>query len=125
MRTHPMFRRSLLATALAAAALAGMPLAQAAAQESSARAQTENQTVPDKAADAWITTKVKSEFATTKGIHATDINVDTSDGMVKLSGTVASEREKTKAEKVAKAVKGVKSVDTSGLTVNTESSKKD
>ena len=38
--------------------------------------KSDNQTVPDKAADAWITTKVKSEFATTKGVDATDISVD-------------------------------------------------
>jgi len=78
---------------------------------------SENQTVPDKAADAWITTKVKSEFGTTKGIPATDISVSTHDGVVTLSGTVTSQTQKDHAERVARMVKGVKSVDSSGLTV--------
>ncbi|KRE88564.1 transporter [Frateuria sp. Soil773] len=107
-----------LVTAAFATAFTAAPFAQLAAQDAGSQAQTSNRTVPDKAADAWITTKVKSEFATTKHIHATDISVDTTDGMVKLSGTVASAQEKMKAEKVARAVKGVKSVDATGLTVS-------
>lgn len=79
----------------------------------------DNQTVADKTADAWITTKVKSEFAASKGIKATDISVSTNDGVVTLSGSVASLKVKQKAERVAQRVKGVKSVEDSGLTVGT------
>lgn len=114
MRTH-LIRKNLVAMGLIAAFTAA-PLAQVAAQDSMPKASS-NQTVPDKAADAWITTKVKSEFATTKGVDATDISVDTNDGVVRLSGHVGSSAEKMKAEQVARAVKGVKSVDTSGLTI--------
>ena len=114
MRTH-LIRKNLVAMGLIAA-FAAAPLAQVAAQDSMPKASS-NQTVPDKAADAWITTKVKSEFATTKGVEATDISVSTRDGVVTLSGHVGSAAEKTKAEQVARAVKGVKSVDTSGLTL--------
>ena len=67
--------------------------------------------------DSWITTKVKSEFATKSGVDATDISVTTKDGSVMLSGHVANEAEKMKAKQVAASVKGVKSVDTSGLTI--------
>lgn len=112
MRTH-LIRNNLVAMGLIAA-FAAAPLAQVAAQESMSKGST-NQTVPDKAADAWITTKVKSEFATTKGVDASDISVSTNDGVVTLSGHVGSAAEMTKAEQVARAVKGVKSVDTSGL----------
>jgi len=77
--------------------------------------------VPDKAADAWVTTKVKSELATTKGISASDISVDTSDDLVTLSGNVSTAKEKLHAIRVAKRVKGVKSVNASGLTVAAES----
>jgi hyperosmotically inducible protein len=115
MRNHPI-RNSLVALGLAAA-FAAAPLAQAAAQDTTPRATTSNETIPDKAADGWITTKVKSEFATTSGVDATDISVDTHDGMVTLKGQVASSAEKMKAERVARSVKGVKSVDTSGLTI--------
>jgi hyperosmotically inducible protein len=100
------------------AALSALPLSQALAQEAADQTQPQsNRTVPDKAADGWITTKVKSEFATTKGIPATAINVDTMDGRVTLSGVVTSAQEKMKAVTTARQVKGVKSVDASGLAV--------
>ena len=119
MRTSTI-RNSLYATTLMFA-FAAIPFGQVMAQDAGARMQqsSDNQTVPDKAADAWITTKVKSEFGTTKGVHATEISVSTSDGVVTLSGTVGSAREKMHAVRVAKKVKGVKSVDASGLTVDT------
>jgi hyperosmotically inducible protein len=119
MRNHSMISKSLFAAGLMVA-FAAVPMAQAAAQDAGSAMQksSDNQTVPDKAADAWITTKVKSEFGTAKGIKATDISVTTSDGVVTLSGTVATAKEKMHAERVAKHVKGVKSVDASGLTVS-------
>ena len=118
MRNHSMIRKSLFAAGLMAV-FAAVPVAQVVAQDAGGSMQqsSDNKTVPDKAADAWITTKVKSEFGTTKGIKATDISVTTNDGVVSLSGTVATAKEKMHAEHVAKKVKGVKSVDASGLTV--------
>ncbi len=115
-------RQSLIAAGLMLA-FAAVPLGQVFAQEASASMQKseDNQTVPDKAADAWITTKVKSEFGTTKGIPATDISVDTNDSMVTLSGNVGTAKEKLHAIRVAKMVKGVKSVDASNLHVAAES----
>ena len=60
--------------------------------------------------DTWITTKVKADLVTEKGIPGTDIKVETdSDGMVQLSGT-ATKAEAAKAEKIAKSVKGVTAV---------------
>ena len=117
MRTSTI-RNSLYAATLMFA-VSAIPPGQAMAQDAGARMQqsSDNQTVPDKAADAWITTKVKSEFGTTKGISATDISVSTHDGVVTLSGTVSSQAEKEHAERVAQLVKGVKSVDSSGLTI--------
>ncbi len=118
MRTRSIIRSSMFAAGLALA-FAAVPLGQAMAQDTSPAMQksTNNQTVPDKAADAWITTKVKSEFGTTKGVSANDISVSTNDGVVTLTGTVSSENEKMRAQRVAQLVKGVKSVDASGLTV--------
>ncbi len=117
MRTHKTIRRSLAAAGLVLA-FAAAPLAQVSAQESGAMQKSaDNQTVPDKAADAWITTKVKSEFGTTKGIPATDISVSTTDGVVSLTGKVASASEKMHAVRVAGKVKGVKHVEASGLMV--------
>ncbi|HEV2623429.1 MAG TPA: BON domain-containing protein [Frateuria sp.] len=120
MRTTSAFHRALVAAGLTAA-LAAVPVAQALAQDTGAQSsgsmQSSNQTVPGKVDDAWITTKVKSELATTKHVHATDISVDTTDGVVRLTGTVGSKKEKSRAVHVARKVKGVKSVDATGLTV--------
>ena len=117
MRTHTKIRNSMFAAGLALAF--ATPLSQTMAQDASPPMQksADNQTVPDKAADAWITTKVKSEFGTTKGVSANDISVSTSDSVVTLTGTVSTQEEKMRAQRVAQLVKGVKSVDTSGLMV--------
>jgi hyperosmotically inducible protein len=136
MRTNNLFRKTLIAAGLATV-LSAMPFAQVAAQSAAAQPQAEsaamprqaqdaamqekqssNETVPGKTNDAWITTKVKSELATTNGIKSNDISVSTADGVVTLTGTAASATEKAMAAQVAKKVKGVKSVDASGLTVS-------
>ena len=125
MRTSSAFRHAFIAASLTAA-LAAVPFAQTFAQDTSAQSsstESSNQTVPGKVDDAWITTKVKSEFATTKHVHAKDISVDTTDGKVTLTGTVASNKEKTRAIHVARKVKGVKSVDATGLTVTPTTTK--
>lgn len=65
--------------------------------------------------DAWITTKVKTELGITEDVKAMDINVDTKDGMVTLTGVLANDIAVQKAVAAAKSVKGVRSVDASGL----------
>ena len=117
MKTSSLLRKSLPTAALVAL-LAAAPLAQAAQDAGAMQKPTSNQTVPDKAADGWITTKVKSELATTKGIKSGDLSVNTTDGVVTITGTAATSGEKAKIEAIAKKVKGVKSVDTSGVTVS-------
>ncbi|MEO7062513.1 MAG: BON domain-containing protein [Dokdonella sp.] len=65
--------------------------------------------------DTWITTKVKSELATTDGVKSMDIGVKTIDGMVTLTGVLATDIAVKKATAAAQSVKGVKSVDATGL----------
>ena len=66
--------------------------------------------------DTWITTKVKSDLLTEKGIPGTDIKVETNKGVVSLSSTVAvTEAQKTTAVKIAEKVKGVTAVAADGL----------
>lgn len=65
--------------------------------------------------DTWITTKVKSELATTKGVKSMDIDVKTVDGVVTLTGTQADAAAVQTAVTAARGVKGVKRVDASGL----------
>lgn len=110
-------RKSLLATALIAAA-GGFGMGTAMAHGAVAGVQaSQGRDMGDKMSDAWITTKVKSEFATTKGVGFTDISVDTKAGVVVLTGTVGSDAEKELAKRTAAGVKGVRSVDASGLKV--------
>lgn len=65
--------------------------------------------------DTWITTKVKAELATTDGVKSGDISVTTLNGQVTLTGVVASDVVVKKAVAAARSVKGVTSVDASGL----------
>ena len=66
-------------------------------------------------ADAWITTKVKSELATTKDIESMDISVKTVNGVVHLSGTQPNDMAVKKAVATAQGIKGVVRVDASSL----------
>ena len=116
MRTPSMIRNSLFVAGLMVA-FAAVPVSQVMAQDSTGSTSSTSET-----GDAWITTKVKSEFTTTKGISSTDISVTTTNGVVTLTGTATSKHEKTKAVNVAKKVKGVKSVDATGLTVTPSTS---
>jgi hyperosmotically inducible protein len=60
--------------------------------------------------DPGITTAVKSKFATDDTVKATDINVDTRNGVVTLKGEVPSAAVKTRAIELAKATDGVRDV---------------
>ena len=65
--------------------------------------------------DTWITTKVKSELATTDGVDSMDISVKTVDGVVYLTGTQGNDVAVKKATAAAESIKGVQRVDASGL----------
>jgi hyperosmotically inducible protein len=65
--------------------------------------------------DTWITTKVKTELATTDGVKSTDIDVKTVNGVVTLTGTLDTDVSVKKAIAAAESVKGVQKVDHSGL----------
>ncbi|MCU1720660.1 MULTISPECIES: BON domain-containing protein [unclassified Pseudomonas] len=69
--------------------------------------------------DTWITTKVKADLVTEKGIPGTDIKVETNKGVVSLSSDVAvSSSQKDVAVAIAKKIKGVKAVSADGLKTN-------
>ncbi|NUU37266.1 BON domain-containing protein [Pseudomonas sp. C2B4] len=66
--------------------------------------------------DTWITTKVKADLVTEKGIPGTDIKVETNKGVVSLSSTTAvTDSQKATAVGIAKHIKGVKAVSADGL----------
>ena len=68
--------------------------------------------------DTWITTKVKADLLTEKGIPGSDIKVETNKGVVSLSSTVAiSDAQKATAVAITKKIKGVTAVSADGLMV--------
>lgn len=68
-------------------------------------------------ADSWITTKVKSTYLYSTNVDGADIAVNTSKGIVTLSGKVASGAERELAIELASNVRGVKGVESRGLTL--------
>ena len=68
-------------------------------------------------ADGWITTKVKSTFMYSNNVKGSDIGVSTKAGIVKLSGKTDGGAERALAIELAGNVRGVKSVDSSSLTM--------
>ncbi len=62
------------------------------------------------AKDAWITTKSKLKLLTADDVSATDVSVDTSNGVVTLHGKVGSQAEKERAEAAVRGIDGVRQV---------------
>lgn len=66
--------------------------------------------VGDLTANAVLTSKVKTQLLADRTISGLKIDVDSRAGVVTLTGTVASEAEKTRALRIARETEGVKSV---------------
>ena len=94
-------------SALASAGTAIKEAAQTA--ESSVKDATGN--MGDKLDDVSITTSVSAEIAKDNDLSVLKINVDTKDGAVTLNGSAPTDAAREKAGSIAKAVKGVHSVD--------------
>jgi hyperosmotically inducible periplasmic protein len=60
--------------------------------------------------DGWLWTKTRFDLAAADDLRDSTINVDVENAVVTLSGSVANAQQKAKADAVAKAVEGVKSV---------------
>jgi hyperosmotically inducible periplasmic protein len=60
--------------------------------------------------DSNTTAAVKAQLAREKVSSLLRIDVDTTDGVVALNGTVESAEQKSRAEQIARGVSGVKSV---------------
>ncbi|CAN5470968.1 hypothetical protein BH23ACI1_BH23ACI1_02690 [soil metagenome] len=64
----------------------------------------------DRMADGWITTKVQASYFLNTDIRGRDINVNTSNGVVTLNGTVQTDAERSEAEQIAREIDGVSRV---------------
>lgn len=65
--------------------------------------------------DSWITTKVKSQLLADSVSKGTEIKVETTHGVVQLTGILPTKDAVAHAKDIAEKVHGVKSVDTSAL----------
>jgi hypothetical protein len=74
-------------------------------------------TIGSGADDLWIWTKVRAQLATADDLRDSTVSVDVDNNAVTLSGTVASDAQKSRAAEVARSVEGVRSV-TNNLTVS-------
>ncbi|MEO8957836.1 MAG: BON domain-containing protein [Rudaea sp.] len=108
-------KNSLLITTLGAAlAIGSAGIAYAGDAPNASAAMSQDQSAQP-GTDTWITTKVKAELLTTKGIESTEIDVTTTNGVVTLSGVLDTKAQVQKSIAVAKSVKGVKKVDSAAL----------
>ncbi|WP_312981809.1 molecular chaperone OsmY [Atlantibacter sp.] len=62
------------------------------------------------AGDAATTSEIKAKFLADDIVPSRKVKVETTDGVVQLSGTVESKAQSERAESIAKAIDGVKSV---------------
>ncbi|MGH8354985.1 MAG: BON domain-containing protein [Pseudomonas sp.] len=67
--------------------------------------------------DAWISSKVKASFLYSRNLEGLNISVRTQDGVVSLSGVVASAAEKALAIETARNIRGVREVQAEALRV--------
>ena len=60
--------------------------------------------------DGWITMKIHSQYIPEDALDGSNIDVDTTNGVVTLTGTVPTDAGRSRAVAIAKATDGVKSV---------------
>ncbi|UNK42893.1 BON domain-containing protein [Luteimonas sp. S4-F44] len=110
--------KTLMAGALAGAvAFTGSALAQDHdRKDRTTAAQTDSH---HPVSDTWITTKVKADLLASSDVSGLDISVETSNGIVSLSGDVESQAQIDRATAIARGIEGVKSVDAKQLKVAT------
>ena len=73
-------------------------------------ATADRQSTSEYVDDSWITTKVKSQIFAEPSLKVAQVNVETYQGVVQLSGFVDSNASMNKAVEIARSVKGVTSV---------------
>lgn len=106
-RTH---QRMLAAAIAAPMMLLGAACSEADRQDARSDASRVANRAENSASDTVVTTKVKSALLADSQVKGTQVEVTTSDGVVTLSGSVATPEEKQRAEQVAKTIEGVRSV---------------
>lgn len=80
------------------------------AREERDKAKERGETIGDSLDDGWIHTKIVAQLIGNSTTPERKINVDVTNNVVTLRGTVETTEQKTEAERVAKNTEGVKSV---------------
>ncbi|MBX3711679.1 MAG: BON domain-containing protein [Lysobacter sp.] len=117
--THSRSSSCMLALGAALAVALAAPLASAAneAADGAAKQTKADESSQQPVEDSWITTKVKADLLVDDQTKGLDINVSTTNGVVTLAGRLDSAAQVDKAVSIARGIKGVKSVDSTTLTV--------
>ncbi|AAM87293.1 molecular chaperone OsmY [Yersinia pestis] len=112
------FSRSVMAVVLGSALISGSVLAEdtllnkaaSTVDSTGAKIDSSMKKVDNYMSDSAVTAKVKSALLEEKSLKSTDISVETSNGVVTLSGFLNSQAEIETAVEIAGNVEGVKSV---------------
>jgi hyperosmotically inducible protein len=85
-------------------------------------AEKQDRTLGKVLSDGWITMKIHSLYITEDALDHSNIDVDTRNGVVTLSGTVVTDAGRKRAVEVARTTDGVKSVIDTALRIAPEPS---
>ena len=125
-RTPSAYSRVLRSALVVTVLMAGAVVAHAATANAEVSTTDKVEKMENKAekavSDSWITTKVKSEILANSASKAFKVNVKTKSGVVMLKGKLPTQDAADLVKMIAEKVKGVRSVDASGLTVEAASS---
>jgi len=112
-------KRKMLLTALGAVIAIGSSgiVFAAPATNPSSMGMTQKQ-APRPGSDAWITARIRAELSTAHNLSASSVQVTTNNGVVKLSGALDNKAQVKQTVAIAKSVKGVRRVDSTGLRVH-------
>ena len=109
---------TLGATLIASALVLGTNMALAQSDGTTAMTPAKAASKAEKVmSDSWITTKVKSEILANSVSKAFKVGVKTKSGAVTLTGKLPNQDAIDLVKMIAEKVKGVKSVDVSGLVI--------
>lgn len=100
----------LFCGAVFALTTAGLAAAQTATQEAKEKTKAAANQAGEVVTDAAITSAVKTKLLGDPDVKGLNIDVDTSNGVVTLTGVVHTAAERTEALRLARATKGVKNV---------------
>lgn len=107
-RSHRLTRIAVIAGALALAGPVSLMAQKPANQDKPADKQERD--VGTQISDGWITMKIHAQFVTEDALEGSDIDVDTTKGVVTLTGTIPTTAGRARAVSIAKTTEGVKSV---------------